>query len=659
MALSFAEFSDRLTSSGLMSAEDVRLLVDSLGDDTRPVDGEGLARELVRQKRLTKFQAEQIYAGKGASLTFGNYVILDKLGQGGMGVVLKAEHQRMRRVVALKVLSPNAVKTPDAVRRFEREVQAAAKLEHPNIVTAYDADKANTMTFLVMQFVDGDDLAAIVKKRGPFPLDRAVDCVLQAARGLEFSHKRGVIHRDIKPHNLLLGKDGVVKILDMGLARIEDPMGQSPEASLTETGTVMGTIDYMSPEQALDTKTANARSDIYSLGCTLYYLLTGAAPYPADTLMQRLLAHREAPIPQLPNVSSAVQAIFRRMVAKKMEERYSSMTEVIADLQRCLTASPTLPVAVVDSTVDSNLTNFLTKLSQTTDTVVSAIPSGPATPTKEIRTPSKSPTPSVDDATVQWQEGQSESSLVAQLPAAKGLTVKTTSGRTAASGRSATTKKPWLLFGGLGAAVVVVLLLALYYFDEGSGSPKKDSSGKNHHDKNDGARRVETGNGPSSKNVAAESGIQTPVAEDVFTFNGHRYRLVESSESWPEARQHAELLGGHLATITSREEHKWVLKQFGAKFSRGRTYFLGGTNEGVIGQWRWVTDEPFQFTNWNMSEPSDIASETVIAYLNTEEVGAPGWADIGPLGMGLVARAGGFLVEWEPNDQLVPPSEAR
>ena len=413
MTLSLTDFTKRLTDSGLMSPDEVRAFVEGLPADGRPVDGAQLAKLLVKERRLTRFQAEQVYAGKGASLTFGNYVILDKLGQGGMGMVLKAEHQRMKRIVALKVLSPEAVKTPDAVRRFEREVQAAAKLEHPNIVTAYDADRANNTTFLVMQFVDGDDLSAIVKKTGPLAVDRAVDCVLQAARGLEFAHRSGVIHRDIKPANLLLGKDGVVKILDMGLARIEDPMGNSHEASLTGTGTVMGTIDYMSPEQALDTKTADAQSDIYSLGCALYYLLNGAAPYPADTVMKRLLAHRESPIPPLPGAPLAVEAIFRRMVAKKPTERYATLTEVIADLQRCLTAPPASPVPVASPSLDSNFTDFLAMLSQPSDSATSVASGGPAGATKQTRVLPKSKSSAAEAATMQWNEGVSDTNRTA------------------------------------------------------------------------------------------------------------------------------------------------------------------------------------------------------------------------------------------------------
>ncbi|MFO1002752.1 MAG: serine/threonine-protein kinase [Planctomycetaceae bacterium] len=380
MALSSEQFLRQVVASELLTAEDVAAIVAVLPEDRRAGDGEQMARELVRQKKLTRYQAEQIYSGKGKTLVLGNYVVLDKLGQGGMGVVLKAEHKRLKRLVALKVMSASIVKTPDALKRFHREVEAAAKLRHPNVVATDDADEAKGTHFLVMEYVEGADLSALVKKQGTLSVQQAVQCIIQAARGLEFAHEKGVVHRDIKPANLLLDSKGTVKILDMGLARIEGDSGSQGE--LTSTGAVMGTVDYMAPEQALSTKHADARSDIYSLGISLWYLLVGRCAYDGDTLMSKLLAHRDSPVPSLREanneVSESIDLVFRKMVAKKPADRYQTMTDVIRDLEACQTgAAP--HVAMPSAPEDLNLQSFLSHLG----TSASA---APVTATKKVQT---------------------------------------------------------------------------------------------------------------------------------------------------------------------------------------------------------------------------------------------------------------------------------
>jgi serine/threonine protein kinase/Leucine-rich repeat (LRR) protein len=336
MAVPLEEFVKQLVDSGVIAGETLK---DFLPPKREPKDAEELARELVRQKKLTKFQAEEVYNGKGKSLVLGNYVLLEKIGAGGMGQVFKARHRRMDRLVAVKLLPAAFMKDRAALARFEREVKVAAKISHPNIVAAHDADCADGVHFLVMELVDGSDLSALVRRNGPFPVDKAIDYVWQAAKGLEAAHAHGIVHRDIKPGNLLLDQKGVVKILDMGLARLTAEGDGSPQAELTNTGTLMGTIDYMAPEQALNTKAADARADVYALGCSLFFLLTAKPTYNGDTLMKKVLAHRDHPIPRLrsfcPEAPEQLEAVFTKMVAKKIVDRYQTMTDVIAALERC------------------------------------------------------------------------------------------------------------------------------------------------------------------------------------------------------------------------------------------------------------------------------------------------------------------------------------
>jgi serine/threonine protein kinase len=275
------------------------------------------------------------------------YRVLEVLGRGGMGVVYKAIHRLMDRVVALKVLNRDLTARPGFAERFRREVKAAARLAHPNIVTAHDADESGGVHFLVMEHVAGETLAAEVARRGPVPVREACDWIRQAALGLQHAHERGMVHCDIKPHNLVLTPTGQVKILDFGLARVLGDGGAGPSLP---SGTVLGTPDYVAPEQARDPAQVDIRADIYSLGCTLYHLLTGRPPFATGTPLQKLLAHQEAaPVPLASvrgDVPDPLTRIVDRMLAKDPRRRYPTPAQVAADLVPLVDPESTPTVAV-------------------------------------------------------------------------------------------------------------------------------------------------------------------------------------------------------------------------------------------------------------------------------------------------------------------------
>ena len=341
-----AEFQRALVDIGLIDDEEIKTYSAGLS----PAEGVlGLARALERDGKLTAYQAAAFYQRKSRGLLIGNYLILDKLGQGGMGVVFKARHRRLGRVGALKILPPSFARDRTAVMRFRREVEAAGRLKHPNLVAALDADEDRGVHFLVMDYVEGRDLDKVVRERGRMPVLQAIDCLIQAARGLEAAHGQGIVHRDIKPANLMLDSEGIVRVLDLGLARIVDaanPFGQAAGKRLTESGMYMGTIDYMAPEQAEDSHRVDHRADVYSLGCTLHYLLTGREPFPGETVLKRLMAHQERPVPSLraarPDVSPKLDATFQKMLAKRPDDRPASMTEVIALLESAKSSATTM-----------------------------------------------------------------------------------------------------------------------------------------------------------------------------------------------------------------------------------------------------------------------------------------------------------------------------
>lgn len=341
-----------LLSLNIIGVHDLEKAFAPIDGTAAPFNPAEIADLLVKSGDLTPFQAQAAREGRAAELVMGNYIVLDKLGSGGMGAVYKARHRRMKREVALKVLKKELVSSADSVLRFQREAESSARCSHPGVVAAYDADEGPLGHFLAMEFVDGTDLAGLVTKRGPLPVAEAIDCTLQAARAMAYVHSRGLVHRDIKPANFLRDNKGVIKVADLGLVRVTDGNeGTDGEESenLTQAYTIAGTLEFMAPEQAVDTKTADHRADIYSLGCTLWYLLTAKNVYSAKTQMQKILAHQNSPIPSLcearPDAPTALDKVFRKMVAKKITERYQTMDEVVVDLEKLLPQASKAPPA--------------------------------------------------------------------------------------------------------------------------------------------------------------------------------------------------------------------------------------------------------------------------------------------------------------------------
>src|SRR6266850_927086 len=332
VGLSVDELLDSLKESKLLSEEEVQVASTA---SSSSVDAPSFAQSLVGSGVLTSFQMEAVRNRKFEELRIGNYDVLERLGAGGMGTVFKARHRRMKRIVALKLLSNRH--DDHFVRRFQREVEVVARLSHTNIVMAYDADEDKSGPFLVMECVDGDDLAALVQKNGPLDVPEAIDCILQAARGMDYAHNQGIIHRDIKPANLLRDVMGVVKVSDLGVARLSIMEGNADVSGITQAGGIVGSAHYMSPEQAFNSTSIDHRADIYSLGATLYFLLLGRPPYQANTMMAVLLQHQQAAIPSLVDdrmdVPPALDTVFRRMVAKAPADRYQTMAEVMAALE--------------------------------------------------------------------------------------------------------------------------------------------------------------------------------------------------------------------------------------------------------------------------------------------------------------------------------------
>ena len=298
-----------------------------------PRDAIECAQLMVFDGLLTQFQARLLLQGKWKNFYLdGKYRILDHLGSGGMGQVFLCEHRYMRRLVAIKTLVPDQTHSTAVVQRFLREAQAVARLDHPNIVRAHDIGQHRDTCFLVLEFVPGVNLQTLVENRGPLSVACAVNYVIQAAMGLNHAHMAGLVHRDVKPANLLVDHSGTVKLLDLGLARFafDDPEEKD--------GAVLGTADYIAPEQALDATTADCRSDVYSLGCTLHFLLVGKPPFDGGSVPQKLIWHQSAqPRPASairPAVPRGISDVILQMMEKDPFRRPQSAAEVVELLRQ-------------------------------------------------------------------------------------------------------------------------------------------------------------------------------------------------------------------------------------------------------------------------------------------------------------------------------------
>lgn len=301
-------------------------------------DQNKLAELLIAENLITRWQADKLLAGKHRGFRLGKYKLLGQIGKGGMSSVYLAEHELMRRRVAIKVLPTSRVNDSSYLERFRLEARAVAKLDDPNIVRAYDIDNDGQIHYIVMEYVDGQDLHQIIVGQGPLDYDTAADYIAQVAMGLQHAHDMGLVHRDIKPANCLVDKHGVVKLLDLGLAKLTE----DDQASLTMANeeNVLGTADYLAPEQALNSHEADGRSDIYSLGCTLYFLLTGSPPFPEGSISERLLKHQTARPESIfkarADAPGSLVEICEIMMSKKPAERYQSAGEVAGQLKSWL-----------------------------------------------------------------------------------------------------------------------------------------------------------------------------------------------------------------------------------------------------------------------------------------------------------------------------------
>jgi eukaryotic-like serine/threonine-protein kinase len=301
-----------------------------------PSDSVALAERLVEEKLLTEYQTKRFLGNKPHGLIVGRYIILDRLGSGSMGRVYRAHHQMMDRQVALKIIAPEIVTNEKVVARFQREMKLVGRLDHPNVIRAFDADQLNKVLYIVMEYVQGESLGQKLRK-GTIPPLEMTDFAAQAALGLAHAHAQGIVHRDIKPSNLLCTEDKQVKVLDLGLGVLME--ADSTTSFATADGIAVGTVDYMSPEQACG-REVDGRSDLYSLGCSMYHLMSGRLPFPGDNPIERMgkrINGRHVPITEVrSDLPSGLVRVLDKLLATKPQDRYQTAAEAAEALQNLI-----------------------------------------------------------------------------------------------------------------------------------------------------------------------------------------------------------------------------------------------------------------------------------------------------------------------------------
>ncbi|TWU26567.1 Serine/threonine-protein kinase PrkC [Novipirellula galeiformis] len=343
--ISTEKFLEMVEMSGLIEQVTLNRLLEKVRakcEGQLPSDANKLATLFRKQGLLTQWHLDKLLVGKYKGFFLGKYKLLGHIGSGGMSSVYLAEHMRLGDKRAIKVLPKKRVHDATYLARFQLEAKAIASLNHPNIVLAYDIDNEGDVHYIVMEYVDGIDLLMLVKRDGPLDFSTAADLIAQAARGLDHAHSKGVVHRDVKPANLLLDLNGSVRLLDMGLALVAS--GDEESLTVANNENVLGTADYLAPEQALNSHTVDHRADIYGLGCTFYYLLTGQPPFNDGTLAQRIAKHQtEMPqsIRQLrPECPGELEGICVKMIQKDPKYRYQHAGEVAEVLERFVARVP-------------------------------------------------------------------------------------------------------------------------------------------------------------------------------------------------------------------------------------------------------------------------------------------------------------------------------